>query len=339
LQFARYHFNHRENLDMRTLRIIKPIAIAFAICAATIAGAQTWPTKPVKVVVTFPPGGSSDVVARVIAPLLAAKLGQPFIVDNKPGAGATIGAAEVARAPADGYTLMLSNTAPISLSPFMLEPQPYDPNKSFTHIAYIGSVPNVFVVHPSVPAKTIPEFIAWAKQQKDPIPYGSGGVGSIGHIVGELFATQAGIKLNHVGYKGSAPMHNDLLGGTILFAIDTLPQNVQFQKSGKLRMLAVTSTKRAAMAPEVPTVLELGYPKLLAENFFGISGPAGIPKSVATPLHAATLAVLDDPKLVKNFEDLGITVQKMSSEDFAQFVQKQVAEWGPAVKASGAKLN
>ena len=312
---------------------------AALLAAATAAGAQTWPTKPVRVVVTFPPGGSSDVVARVIGPLIAAKLGQPLVVDNKPGAGATIGAADVARAPADGYTLMLSNTAPISLSPFMLEPTPYDPIKSFTHIAYIGSVPNVFVVHPSVPAKTMPEFIAWAKAQKDPIPYGSGGVGSIGHIVGELFAAQAGIKLTHVGYKGSAPMHNDLLGGTILFAVDTLPQNVQYQKSGKLRLLGVTSPKRAAMAPDVPTVIELGYPKLVAENFFGISGPAGVPKSVVTPLHAATMAALDDPKLLKNFEDLGIEVRKMSPEDFAVFVQKQVTDWAPAVKASGAKLN
>ena len=308
-------------------------------CALPAARAQDYPTRQIRLVVGYTAGGPTDVIARLVAQDLQASLGQTVIVDNKAGANGNIATEEVARAPADGYTLMLSNTAPISLSPFMMEPQPYDPNKSFTHIAYIGSVPNVFVVHPSVPARTIPEFIAWAKQQKDPIPYGSGGIGSIGHIVGELFAAQAGIKLNHVGYKGSAPMHNDLLGGQILFAIDTLPQNVQFQKSGKLRLLAVTSTKRTAMAPEVPTVLELGYPKLVAENFFGISGPAGVPKNVVTPLHAATLAALDDPKLQKNFEELGIAVHKMSSDEFAQFVQKQVAEWAPAVKASGAKLN
>ena len=211
--------------------------------------------------------------------------------------------------------------------------------KSFTHIAYIGSVPNVFVVHPSVPAKTIPEFIAWAKQQKEPIPYGSGGIGSIGHIVGELFAKEAGIKLKHIGYKGSSPMHNDLLGGTILFAVDTLPQNVQFQKSGKLRLLAVTSPKRATMAPDVPTVVELGYPKLVAENFFGISGAGQLPKTVVEPLHKATMSALDDPKLVKSFEDVGIAMRKMSPEEFTAFVQKQVADWAPAVKASGAKLN
>ena len=324
---------------MRHAKAFASAAAILVVAFACNATAQTWPTKPVRIVVTFPPGGSSDVVARHMGPLLAERLGQQFVIDNKPGGGATIGAAEVARAAPDGYTLMLSNTAPISLSPFMLEPSPYDPVKSFTHIAYIGAVPNVFVVHPSVPAKTIPEFIAWAKQQKDPIPYGSGGIGSIGHIVGELFAKEAGIKLNHIGYKGSSPMHNDLLGGTILFAIDTLPQNVQFQKSGKLRLLAVTSTKRATMAPDVPTVLELGYPSLVADNFFGISAPANVPKSVIEPLHKATMSALDDPKLVKSFEDVGITVRKMSPEEFTAFVQKQVADWSPAVKASGAKLN
>jgi tripartite-type tricarboxylate transporter receptor subunit TctC len=315
------------------------LALAAGLSPAAPALAQAWPAKAVRVIVTFPPGGSSDVVARQVAPLLGEKLGQTFVVDNKPGAGATIGAAEVARAAPDGYTLMLSNTAPISLSPFMLDPMPYDPVKSFAHVAYIGSVPNVFVVHPSVPAKTLPEFIAWAKQQKGPIPYGSGGVGSIGHIVGELFKAQAGIDLTHVGYRGSAPMHNDLLGGTILFAIDTLPQNVQYQKSGKLKLLAVTSTKRAAMAPDVPTVIELGFPKLVADNFFGISAPAGTPRPVVDALSKATQAALADPRLVKNFEDLGIAVGAMTPEEFTAFVQQQVSAWGPAVKASGAKLN
>jgi tripartite-type tricarboxylate transporter receptor subunit TctC len=309
----------------------------FAMPAIVLA--QAWPAKPIRMIVTFPPGGSSDVVARVVAPLLAEKLGQPIVVENKAGAGATIGGTEVARAAPDGYTLMLSNTAPISLSPFMLEPMPYDPVKSFTHIAYIGSVPNVFVIHPEVPAKTVPEFVAWAKQQKAPIPYGSGGVGSIGHIVGELFKSEAKIDLTHVGYRGSGPMHNDLLGGTIKFAIDTLPQNVQYQKSGKLKLLAVTSPRRASMATDVPTVIEIGYPKLVAENFFGISAPAGVPRNIVDTIHRHMMVVLDDPKLMKSFEDLGIATRKMSPDDFQGFVQKQVGEWAGPVKASGAKLN
>ena len=315
------------------------IAAALLLAASPLVAAQTWPTKPVRIIVTFPPGGSSDVVARVVAPLLAEKLGQPVVVENKAGAGATIGAAEVARAAPDGYTLMLSNTAPISLSPFMLDPTPYDPVKSFTHVAYIGSVPNVFVVHPDVPAKSVPEFVAWAKQQKDPIAYGSGGVGSIGHIVGELFKAEANVNLQHIGYRGSGPMHNDLLGGTIKFAIDTLPQNVQYQKSGKLRLLAVTSPRRASMASDVPTVVELGYPKLVAENFFGISGPAGLPPAIVETINRHMLVVLDDPKLQKSFEELGIATRKSTPAEFQAFVQKQVGEWAPAVKASGAKLN
>jgi tripartite-type tricarboxylate transporter receptor subunit TctC len=324
---------------MHSLIRIARRALALLLFVPAIVVAQTWPAKPIRIIVTFPPGGSSDVVARVVAPLLADKLGQPVIVENKAGAGATIGAAEVARAAPDGYTLMLSNTAPISLSPFMLEPMPYDPVKSFTHIAYIGSVPNVFVVHPDVPAKSIPEFVAWAKQQKDPIAYGSGGVGSIGHIVGELFKTEARINLQHVGYRGSGPMHNDLLGGTIKFAVDTLPQNVQYQKSGKLRLLAVTSPRRAGMAADVPTVAELGYPKLVAENFFGVSAPAGVPASVVEIVHRQMMIVLDDPKLQKSFEELGIATRKSTPAEFQAFVQKQVSEWAPAVKASGAKLN
>ncbi len=321
-------FLSRARLAALVLLVTLPLAVA----------AQNYPTRPVKVIVTFPPGGSSDVVARMIGPLLTEQLKQAIIVDNKPGAGATIGGAEVARAPADGYTLMLSNTAPISLSPFMLDPMPYDPLKSFTHIAYIGQVPNVLVVHPSVPAKSMAEFIAWAKEQKNPVNYGSGGVGSVGHIVGETLKSRAGIKLEHVGYRGSAPMHNDLLGGTILVAIDTLPQNVQYQKSGKLRMIAVTSEKRAAMAPEVPTFVETGFP-IVAENFFGLSGPAGVPRNVVDALNKATQVALKDPKLQASFAELGIATGNMTPEQFTAFVQTQVNDWGPAVKASGAKLN
>jgi tripartite-type tricarboxylate transporter receptor subunit TctC len=308
--------------------------IAFAVPVA----AQTWPTRPVRIVVTFPPGGSSDIVARQIAPILGEKLGQSVIVENKPGGGATIGAAEVARAAPDGYTFLLSNTAPISLSPFMMDKPPYDPIKSFAHVAYIGSVANVFVVHPDVPARTVPEFVAWAKTQGQ-VNYGSGGIGSIGHIVGEMFRAEAGLDLQHIGYKGSAPMHNDLMGGTIRFAIDTLPQNVPYAKANKLRMLAVTSPKRATMTPEVPSVVEIGLQKLVAENFFGVSAPAGLPRPIAERMHAAVMAALDDPKVRRYFEDAGIDTRKMSIDEFSAFVSAQVGGWAPAVRASGAKLN
>ena len=315
------------------------IFLSMVLLAAGTASAQTWPTKPVSVVVTFSPGGSSDIVARLIGGPLQARLGQPVIVDNRPGAGGTIGAAVVAKAAPDGYTLLLSNSAPISISPFMLTTPTYDPVKSFSHVSYIGSVANVFVVHPSVTAKTLLELVAWIKAQPNPVNYGSGGIGSIGHIVGETFKNDHGLKMEHVGYKGSSPMHNDLLGGTIKLAIDTLPQNVPFMKDGKLRALAVTSPARAALAADVPSVLELGQKKLVAENFLGVSGPAGLPAAVAARLHAAMAEVLADPVVTKRLEDLGVAGRKMSPAEFTAFVQNQVNEWTEPVKASGAKLN
>ena len=301
--------------------------------------AQAWPSKPVTIVVTFSPGGSSDIVARLMQAPLQAALGQPVLVDNKPGAGGTIGAAVVAKAATDGYTLLLSNSAPISISSAMLAEKTYDPVKSFTHIAYIGSVANVFVVHPSVTAKTLPELAAWIRAQPNPVNYGSGGIGSIGHIVGETFKNGEGLKMEHVGYKGSSPMHLDLLAGTIKLAIDTLPQNVPFMREGKLRAIAVTSPTRAPLSPDVPSVLESKQPKLVAENFLGISGPAGLPAPIVARLHQAVAKSLADATIVKRMEELGVHGKAMSPAEFTTFVDKQVSEWAGPVKASGATLN
>ena len=309
------------------------------LMAAGTAMAQSWPAKPVRIVVTFAPGGSSDIVARLMAAPLQAELGQPIIVDNKPGAGSTIGALEVARAEPDGYTLMLSNSAPISISPAMQDQPRYDPVKSFAHVAYIGSVANVFVVHPSVPAKSFSELIAWIKAQPNPVNYGSGGIGSIGHLVGETMKNDHRLKMEHVGYKGSSPMHNDLLSGTIKLAIDTLPQNVPFMKDGKLRALAVTSPVRAPMAPDVPSVVELGQKKLVAENFLGISGPAGLSPQVVARIHAANKKALANPKVAQRLAELGVQSRDMTPQEFSAFVAAQVKDWYQPVKDSGAKLN
>ncbi len=272
-------------------------------------------------------------------PGLQEALGQPVIVDNRPGGGGTIGASEVLRSASDGYTLLMSNTAPISLSPFMMERQPYDPVQGFTHIAFVGAVPNVFILHPSVPAKTLTELVAWIKAQRDPINYGSGGVGSIGHIIGESFKRQQGLVMEHVPYRGSAPMLSDLLGGRLQFAVDTLTQNVQAIKEGKLIGVAVTSRERMPIAPELPTVAEAGFPDLLAENFIGVSGPAGLPAVVVDRLHAAVTQTLHSAALRERLEGLGIASRPMSSAEFTRFVTDQVTAWGPAVKASGARLN
>jgi tripartite-type tricarboxylate transporter receptor subunit TctC len=303
------------------------------------AFAQSWPTKPVRVIVTFSPGGSSDIVARLVAIPLAVELGQSVVVDNKPGAGGTIGALDAARAAPDGYTLLLSNSAPISISPAMQDKPAYDPVKAFSHVSYIGSVANVFVVHPSVPAKNFAELLAWIRAEPNPVPYGSGGIGSIGHLVGETMKKDHGLRMEHVGYKGSSPMHNDLLAGTIKLAVDTLPQNVPFMKDGKLRALAVTSSARAPMAPEVPSVAELGQKKLVAENFLGLSGPAGLPPAVVERLHAAMKKSLADPKVAARLGELGVQGGDMTPAQFSAFVAAQVRDWSQPVKDSGAKLN
>ena len=313
--------------------------VVACLLAAGNAAAQSWPTKPVRVIVTFSPGGSSDIVARLMAAPLQAELGQSVIVDNKPGAGGTIGALEAARAAPDGYTLLLSNSAPISISPAMQDQPRYEPVAGFTHVSYIGSVANVFVVHPSVPATSLRELVGWIKAQPNPVNYGSGGIGSIGHIVGETLKNDQGLKMEHVGYKGSSPMHNDLLAGTIKLAIDTLPQNVPFMKDGKLRALAVTSPARAPMAPGVPSVLELGQKKLVAENFLGVSGPAGLPRPVVERLHAAMKKSLANPTVQQRLADLGVQGRDMTPEQFTAFVAEQVKDWYQPVKDSGAKLN
>jgi tripartite-type tricarboxylate transporter receptor subunit TctC len=302
-------------------------------------GAQTWPSKPIRLIVTFSPGGTSDIVARLMQPQLQERLGQPVLVENRPGGGATIGANAVAQAEADGYTLLLNNTAPMSLSPMMMDKPPYDPMRSFTHIAYIGAVPNVMLVHPSVPAKNLAEFVTWAKAQSGGVNYsGAGSTGTIGHIVGELFKSQAGLNLVYIGYKGSAPMLQDLLAGRLLFAIDGLPQNVPHIREGKLRALAVTSTQREKLAPEVLSVVESGYPSLVAENFVGISGPAKLPPAVVERIHKAAVDSVAVPQVQQRLGELGFTTRQMSSGEFTAFVEKQVTSWAEPVRASGAKL-
>ena len=315
------------------------LACALLLMLSAPLAAQTWPSKPIRLVVTFSAGGTSDIVARLMAPQLQERLAQPIVVENRPGGGATIGANAVAQAEADGYTLLLNNTAPMSLSPMMMDKPPYDPLKSFTHIAYIGAVPNVMLVHPSVPAKNLAEFVAFAKTQSGGVNYsGAGATGTIGHIVGELFKSQAGINLVYIGYKGSAPMQLDLLAGRLLFAIDGLPQNVGHIREGKLRALAVTSTQREKLASDVPTVVEAGYPKLVAENFVGISGPTKLSPAIVERVHKAVAESLAVPAVQARLGELGFTTRAMSSAEFTAFVEGQVTSWAEPVKASGAKL-
>lgn len=304
--------------------------------ASTLA--QEWPTKPVKLIVPFTPGGTADIVGRLISQPLAEQLKQTVIVENRPGGGTTIGAKAVLTANDSHHTLMVSNSAPIAIAPFLFDKPPYDPVKDFTHVFYVGSVANAFFVAAPLPVNNWDQLVAWIKASKDPVPFGSGGGGSIGHVVGEMFKLQLGLKMEHIPYKGSGPMFQDMLGGQLSFGVNTLPEVWEFAKQGKLRVIALTSTKRPKIAPDIPLVSELGYPQLVAENFIGISAPAGMPAPAVAKLHAAMTKVLADPVVIKRLEDMGFVLGKMSASEFQVYVAKQVTDFQPAVKASGAKL-
>jgi tripartite-type tricarboxylate transporter receptor subunit TctC len=318
---------------------MKPSRSLAALALLALGAAHAaYPDKPVRLVVTFAAGGASDIVARAISEPLSKALGQPVVVDNKPGAGGTIGGNEVARAAPDGYTLLLSNSTPLSIGPFTIPKQPYDPVKQFSHVAMLGIAPVAIMANPkSGPAslKDLPKFMAGVSKEGG--SFGSGGPGSIGHIVGEMAKSAMKLNMTHIPYKGGAPMTTDLIAGTIPVGIDVITAYVPMMKSGQIKGLAVTSRIRSPLAPEVPTVVELGLPQLLAENYFGVSGPAGLPRDVSDKLAKALADIVADPAIVKRFEELGISTVKMSSAEFAAFVGKQVTDWAPAIKAADVK--
>ncbi len=322
-----HHFTRRSAL--KTL----------AASAATVAlpSFAAWPDKTLKIVVTFPAGGASDIVARVMAEQLAKKLGQPVVVDNRPGAGGSVGGLVVSQAPADGYTLMLSNSTPISIGPFALEKQPYDPVDGFTHIALIGTAPCVVMANPAAPIKTIADVEAQARKTGR-LDFGSGGPASIGHIYGELMKKTMGVNMVHVPYRGGAPMTTDLIAGVVPLGIDVLTAYVPYFKSGQIVPLAVTSANRSPLVPDVPSVVEFGYRRLVLDNFFGLSGPAKMPADVVARINTACNEILAQADIKKRMVDLGITASAASPATFTGFVREQVAQLAPAVKGAGVKL-
>ena len=309
-----------------TLRVVATTAAAFAWPAWA-----AYPDKPIRIVVTFAAGGASDIVARVVGEQIGKKLGQAVIVDNRPGAGGSVGGLNVVQSPADGYTLMLSNSTPISIGPFALEKQPYDPITDFTHIASIGSAPCVVMANPAAGINTIIDLENAAKKSGS-LQFGSGGPASIGHIYGEMMSRALGIKMTHVPYRGGAPMTTDLISGVIPVGIDVITAFVPYFKSGQIKPLAVTSAQRSPLAPEVPTVGEFGHGKLVLDNFFGLSGPAKMPADLVARLNAATNEVLAQPEIAKRLLELGITATPGTPAEFAGFVRNQVGTLAPVVK-------
>lgn len=311
--------------------------LAAGAAAFALPAFAQWPERPIKIIVTFPAGGSSDILARVMAEQLSRKLGQAVVVDNKPGAGGTIGGSLVAAAPADGYTLMLSNTTPIALGPFTLEKQPYDPVTAFSHIASLGSAPLVIMASKPSGITSFAELEARARKDGR-LDFGSGGPGSIGHIHGELIRKTTGANLVHVPYRGGAPMTTDLIANVIPVGIDVITAYVPYFKGGQLVPLAVTGRARSPLMPDVPSIVELGQPQLVLENFFGLSGPARLPPETVARLNGACNEVLLMPEVQKKLIELGIVAKPETTARFESIVKEQVGVLEPTVKAAGIKL-
>ena len=313
------------------------IAVWLAV-AATSAFAQGYPAKPAKVVVPYPPGGPTDIVARVVSQKLSEQMGQQFIVENRPGAGGNIGAEAVAKSPADGYTLLVATTAH-AINPSLFKNLGYNLTKDFAPVSLLTSGPLVIVANPSVPAKNVQELIAMGKAKPGSLNYASSGNGQSTHLSAELFATMAGIKMNHIPYKGSAPALTDVMGGQAALMFDTMLSAMPHVKNGKLKAIAVTSAARSPAAPDVPTVAESGLPGYEAIAWNGLLVPAGTPGDVVAKLNAELKKALDAPDVKDRFSAQGFGAAWNTREAFAKFIQSELDKWAKVVKVSGATLD
>jgi tripartite-type tricarboxylate transporter receptor subunit TctC len=299
------------------------------------AWAQAYPTRPVRIIVPFPPGGPYDIVARLIGPPLSERLGQPFIIENRPGAGGNIGTEAVVRAPADGYTLLLVGVGS-AINVTLYDKLSFKFIQDITPVAAISRVPNIMEVNPSFPAKTVPEFIAYAKANPGKINMASGGNGTAAHVTGELFKIITGVNLIHVPYRGSGPALTDLIGGQVQVTFDPLPSSIEHIRAGKLRALAVTTAARSEALPEIPTVGEF-VPGFEASAWYGVGVPKNTPAEIVDKLNREINAALANPKLKERFADLGSTVMAGSPAEFGNHIADETEKWSKVIRAANIK--
>ncbi len=298
-----------------------------------------FPDKPIKVIIGFPAGGPLDQHARLLAPKLSEILGQQILIDYKAGAGGAIGAEAVAKSPADGYTLLLANTGTLVINGALYAKLPYDTLRDFAPIARTAQQPLALLVHPSVPVKTLPEFITYAKQNPGKLNYGSAGNGGISHLVPELFKQAAGIFMVHIPYRGSAPAFTDLIAGQVQFMAESIPQAAQYAKTGKVRAIAVTSAARNQALPEVPTVIESGIKGFEVVGFYGFLAPVGTPKEIVAKLSAAFAQVLESSEVRNRMVSQGADPAFLNADGFTGFLSRETPRWHKVVKDSGARID
>jgi tripartite-type tricarboxylate transporter receptor subunit TctC len=322
---------------MQSLTILRRGLLGLLLaCFAAAAAAQPYPSRPVRLIIPFPPGGSNDIVGRMAAAQLGERLGQPVIVDNRTGAGGTIGTEAAAKSAPDGYTLLLISTA-YTFNTSIYRKLPYDPVGSFLPVAILGTGPAVLVVHPVLPVHSVGDLIALAKQKPGELNWAAAGVGSFQHLASALFKQQAGIDVVHVQYKGGGPAMMDLIAGHADVSMGSLIQMLPHVRSGKLRALGTTGAKRSPVLPDVPTIAEAGVPGHEATNWWGIIAPAGIPSAIIERLHAELSIVVTSAETKKRFAAEGAEAVSMSPDEFGRFIQAETAKWARVVKEAGIR--
>ena len=303
------------------------------------AAAQTWPAKPIKFVVPFTPGGGNDILARLLGEPLTASLGQPIVVENKPGAGGNIGAEAVARSPADGYTYLVAALSILAVNPSMYANTGFDPVKDFAPVARLGVLPVVLAVHPDVRASNVAELITLAKSKSDALSYASAGMGTPHHLAAELFKAMTGASMQHVPYKGGGPAASDLVAGRVQVMFAPINNVMPFVKRGQLRVLGVGSDRRLASLPDMPTIAEAGVPGYQTDNWIGLLAPAGTPKDIVTTLSRHIGTALARPQVLEKLGALGIEAAPNSPEQFAALIREDVARWSKVVRDAGIKAD
>jgi tripartite-type tricarboxylate transporter receptor subunit TctC len=322
------------------MRAWRWLGVAVALCVASAALAQgAYPSKPVRLIVPFPPGGAVDYYARAVQNRLAETLGQPVLIENRSGASGMVGAELVAKSQPDGYTVLVGNIASLAMNVGLYAKMPYDPVKDLTPIMRTVAVDYAMVVHPSVPAQTVAELVAYAKANPGKLSYGSAGSGSAPHLSMELFKQRAGIDLVHIPFKGGGPMVTDLLGGQIQVVIADQANLMPHVKAGKLRALAVGTLVRSAVYPELPTIAESGYPGFEARAWQGIAGPAGLPPDIARQLQAAIAKVMAMPDVRSRLVEGGLDPIVSTPEEFGEFIRAEIAKWSKVAKDVGARVD
>jgi tripartite-type tricarboxylate transporter receptor subunit TctC len=322
------------------MKLLRYLASTLLVCLPLVAAAQAggFPDKAIRIVVPFPPGGATDAAARLVAVKMSEHWGQPVVVDNRAGAGGNVGSDLVAKAPADGYTLVMGVTGSHAINTSLYSRMPYDPVADFVAISQVAVVPNVLVVHPSVPAKNLAELVALAKKEPGKLNYASLGNGTAAHLGMEMLKAEAGVDITHVPYKGSAPAVSDLLAGQVQMMVDGLPSALPHVKAGKLRAIALTSLRRSPSLPDLPTIAE-SYPGFYADAWSGLFAPKGTPQPVVDKLSAEVQRILKLPEVREKLAALGAEPVGSTQAEFAAHVKKEIEKWAKVVKTSGAKVD